>query len=231
LWHRDAVRILLVEDERRLAEALRAGLSAEGYAVDVAHNGRDALWLATEHPYSAIVLDIMLPGLNGYRVCRRLRDQGDSTPILMLTAKDGEDDEIEALDTGADDFLPKPFSYGVLLSRLRALIRRGGATRPGVLKLGDLELDQAGRTCRRGGADITLTGKEFALLAYLMQRPGQVVTKAELLDNLWDFAASATANLVEVHVSALRRKIDVPFGAETIRTVRGAGYHVVGSGA
>ncbi|MEV7092210.1 response regulator transcription factor [Amycolatopsis sp. NPDC051045] len=221
------MRILVVEDERRLAEALRAGLSAEGYAVDVAHNGRDALWLAGEHPYSAIVLDIMLPGLNGYRVCRRLREQGDSTPILMLTAKDGEDDEIEALDTGADDFLPKPFSYGVLLSRLRALIRRGGATRAGVLKLGELELDQALRTCRRGSADIVLTGKEFALLAYFMQRPGQLVTKAELVDNLWDFAAGATANLVEVHVSALRRKIDVPFGAETIRTVRGAGYHVV----
>ncbi|MEU7782740.1 response regulator transcription factor [Amycolatopsis sp. NPDC049159] len=221
------MRILLVEDERRLAEALRAGLSAEGYAVDVAHNGRDALWLAGEHPYSAIVLDIMLPGLNGYRVCRRLREQGNSTPILMLTAKDGEDDEIEALDTGADDFLPKPFSYGVLLSRLRALIRRGGATRPGVLRLGDLELDQAARTCRRGGADIALTTKEFALLAYLVQRPGQVVTKAELLDNLWDFAAAATANLVEVHVSALRRKL----GAETIRTVRGAGYLVVTAGA
>jgi DNA-binding response OmpR family regulator len=224
------MRILVVEDERRLAEALRAGLSAEGYAVDVAHNGRDGLWLAGEHPYSAIVLDIMLPGLNGYRVCRRLRELGDSTPILMLTAKDGEDDEIEALDTGADDFLPKPFSYGVLLSRLRALIRRGGATRGGVLKLGDLQLDLAGRTCRRGSADIVLTGKEFALLAYLMQRPGQVVTKAELVENLWDFAAGATANLVEVHVSALRRKIDVPFGAETIRTVRGAGYHVVTAG-
>ncbi|RSN21227.1 DNA-binding response regulator [Amycolatopsis sp. WAC 04169] len=225
------MRILLVEDERRLAESLRAGLSAEGYAVDVAHNGRDALWYAAEHPYAAMILDIMLPGLNGYRVCRRLRERGDTTPILMLTAKDGEDDEIEALDTGADDFLPKPFSYGVLLSRLRALIRRGGAIRPGTLRLGDLELDQASRTCRRGTAEIPLTTKEFALLAYLMQRQGEVVTKAELLENLWDFAASATANLVEVHVSALRRKIDVPFGAETIRTVRGAGYHVVGSGA
>ncbi|HEY2057152.1 response regulator transcription factor [Amycolatopsis sp. NBC_01480] len=221
------MRILLVEDERRLAEALRAGLGAEGYAVDVTHNGRDALWYAAEHPYSAIILDITLPGLNGYRVCGRLRDQGDTTPILMLTAKDGEDDEIEALDTGADDFLHKPFSYGVLLSRLRALIRRGGATRPRVLKLGDLELDQSARTCRRGDTPVTLTGKEFALLAYLMQRPGQVVAKAELVDNLWDFAASASANLVEVHVSALRRKIDLPFGAETIRTVRGAGYHVV----
>ncbi|MEQ0560191.1 response regulator transcription factor [Amycolatopsis sp. NEAU-NG30] len=224
------MRILLVEDERRLAEALRAGLGGEGYAVDLAHDGRDALWLAGEHSYAAIVLDIMLPGLNGYRVCRRLREQGDCTPILMLTAKDGEDDEIEALDTGADDFLPKPFSYGVLLSRLRALIRRGGATRPGVLKVGDLELDQARHTCRRGDVGITLTGKEFALLAYLLQRSGQVVTKAELLDNLWDFAAGATANLVEVHVSALRRKIDAPFGVETIRTVRGAGYHVVSAG-
>ncbi|MGW5720467.1 response regulator transcription factor [Amycolatopsis sp. NPDC003865] len=225
------MRILLVEDEPRLGEALRAGLAAEGYAVDLARNGRDALWLAGEHPYSAIVLDIMLPGLNGFRVCRRLRERGDFTPVLMLTAKDGEDDEIEALDTGADDFLPKPFSYGVLLSRLRALIRRGGATRAGVLKVGDLELDLAGRTCRRGRVDIALTGKEFALLAYLLSRPGQVVSKAELVDNLWDFAASVSANLVEVHVSALRRKIDVPFGVETIRTVRGAGYHVVPAGA
>ncbi|WP_199191025.1 response regulator transcription factor [Amycolatopsis sp. CA-126428] len=225
------MRILVVEDERRLAEALRGGLGAEGYAVDVAFNGRDALWYAGEWSYAAIVLDVMLPGLNGYRVCRRLRERGDRTPVLMLTAKDGEDDEIEALDTGADDFLPKPFSYGVLLSRLRALIRRGGATRAGVLKLGDLELDLASRTCRRGSAGIALTVKEFALLAYLVQRAGQVVSKGELVDNLWDFAASATANLVEVHVSALRRKIDLPFGVETIRTVRGAGYHVVAAGA
>jgi DNA-binding response OmpR family regulator len=225
------VRLLLVEDEDRLAAAIADGLAAEGFTVDVVRNGAEGLWRAIEGQYAAIILDILLPGMTGYQICAELRQRKIWVPILMLTAKDGEDDEIEALDTGADDFLPKPFSYGVLLSRLRALIRRGGATRPGVLKLGDLELDQAGRTCRRGGADITLTGKEFALLAYLMQRPGQVVTKAELLDNLWDFAASATANLVEVHVSALRRKIDVPFGAETIRTVRGAGYHVVGSGA
>ncbi|GAA4552802.1 response regulator transcription factor [Amycolatopsis samaneae] len=225
------MRILLVEDERRLAESLRAGLTAEGYAVDVAHNGRDALWLAAENPYSAMILDIMLPGLNGYRVCERLRAGGDATPILMLTAKDGEHDEIEALDTGADDFLPKPFSYGVLLSRLRALIRRGGATRPSTLRLGDLELDRANHRCQRAGTEIPLTGKEFALLAYLMQRPGQVVTKAELLENLWDFGSTATANLVEVHVSALRRKIDTPFRAETIRTVRGAGYHVVAASA
>ncbi|SDY99283.1 DNA-binding response regulator, OmpR family, contains REC and winged-helix (wHTH) domain [Amycolatopsis xylanica] len=221
------MRVLVVEDERRLAESLRAGLTAEGYAVDVANNGRDALWLAGEHPYSAMILDIMLPGLNGYRVCQRLRATGDTTPILMLTAKDGEHDEIEALDTGADDFLPKPFSYPVLLSRLRALIRRGGSTQAGPLRLGDLELDPGTHRCRRGETEIPLTAKEFALLAYLLKRPGEVVTKGELLENLWDFASTATANVVEVHMSALRRKIDTPFGTETIRTVRGAGYLVV----
>ncbi|MGW4519793.1 response regulator transcription factor [Amycolatopsis sp. NPDC004378] len=225
------MRILVVEDERRLAEALRAGLGAEGYAVDLAFTGRDGVWLAGEHSYAAIVLDVMLPGLNGYRVCRRLREGGDSTPVLMLTAKDGEDDEIEALDTGADDFLAKPFSYAVLLSRLRALIRRGGSVLPGILRVGDLELDLARRVCRRGAVDIALTGKEFALLSYLLQRAGRVVGKAELVENLWDFASAATANHVEVHISALRRKIDAPFGVETIRTVRGAGYLVVNSGA
>lgn len=224
------MRVLVVEDERRLAESLRAGLTAEGYAVDVAHNGRDALWLAGEHPYAAIILDIMLPGLNGYRVCQRLRASGNATPILMLTAKDGEDDEIEALDTGADDFLPKPFSYQILLSRLRALIRRGGSAHGGPLRLGDLELDEASHRCRRGETEISLTAKEFALLAFLMRRPGQLVGKDELLRNLWDFAATATVNVVEVHVSALRRKIDTPFGTETIRTVRGGGYLLVTPG-
>ncbi|WP_027943411.1 response regulator transcription factor [Amycolatopsis taiwanensis] len=218
------MRILLVEDERRLAASLRAGLMAEGYAVDAAHNGRDGLWLASEHRYAAVILDVMLPGLNGYRVCQRLRAVGDATPILMLTAKDGEDDEIEALDTGADDFLTKPFSYPVLLSRLRALIRRGGSSRPSMLRVGAVRLDLGSRRCHRNDLEVALTGKEFALLAYLAERPGVVVSKAELLENLWDFAAPATANLVEVHVSALRRKL----GADVIRTVRGAGYLAAG---
>ncbi|WP_432705845.1 response regulator transcription factor [Amycolatopsis taiwanensis] len=218
------MRILLVEDERRLAASLRAGLTAEGYAVDAAHNGRDGLWLASEHRYAAVILDVMLPGLNGYRVCQRLRAVGDATPILMLTAKDGEDDEIEALDTGADDFLTKPFSYPVLLSRLRALIRRGGSSRPSRLRVGAVRLDLGSRRCHRDDREVGLTGKEFALLAYLAERPGVVVSKAELLENLWDFAAPATANLVEVHVSALRRKL----GADVIRTVRGAGYLAAG---
>lgn len=221
------MRVLLVEDERRLADSLGAGMTAEGYAVDIAYDGREGLWLATENSYTAMILDIMLPGLNGYRLCGRLRAQGDRTPILMLTAKDGEHDEIEALDTGADDFLSKPFSYAVFLSRLRALIRRGGSIRPGVLRLGDLSLDLATRECRRTNVEISLTSKEFALLSYLLQRPGEIVTKAALLENLWDFASTATANVIEVHVSALRRKIDAPFGTDTIRTVRGAGYHVV----
>ena len=225
------MRLLVVEDERRLAESLRAGLEAEGYAVDVAHDGRDGLWMATESRYAAIILDIMLPGLNGYRVCQRLRTAGCGTPVLMLTAKDGEYDEAEALDTGADDFLSKPFSYVVLLARLRALVRRGGSTRASVLRLADLSLDLATRQCRRGTSVIPLRAKEFAILAYLLERPGEVVTKSDMLHDLWDDAADAEPNLVEVYISALRRKIDVPFGRQSIVTVRGAGYRIVASHA
>ena len=220
------MRILVVEDENRLADSLRAGLRAEGYAVDVARNGTDGLWLAREHTYAAIVLDILLPGLNGYRVCQRLRTAGNATPILMLTAKDGEHDEVDALDTGADDFLTKPFSYLVLLARLRALIRRGGSDRSSVLRHGDLSLDLASQRCRRAETDISLTAKEFAVLAFLLDRPGQVVSKPDLLTNVWDFASTGDPNLVEVHISALRRKIDGPFGTRTIVTVRGAGYRL-----
>ncbi|KOX22667.1 transcriptional regulator [Saccharothrix sp. NRRL B-16348] len=217
--------MLVVEDEVRLAESLKAGLEGEGYAVDLAFNGTDGLWMASEHPYAAIVLDILLPGLNGYRVCRRLRTAGNSTPILMLTAKDGELDEAEALDTGADDFLSKPFSYVVFLARLRALIRRGGSSRPSVLRVGDVELDQGTRVCRSGGVPVPLSVKEFSVLWFLLSRPGEVVSKAELLDGLWDFASSPDPNLVEVYVSSIRRKL----GRDVIRTVRGAGY-VVGRG-
>jgi DNA-binding response OmpR family regulator len=221
------MRILVVEDEQRLADSLSAGLRAEGYAVDVARDGTDGLWMATQQRYAVIVLDIMLPGLNGYRVCQRLRAGGNSTPILMLTAKDGEHDEADALDIGADDFLSKPFSYLVLLARLRALIRRGGSARGSLLSHGELRLDLGTRACRRGQVEISLTAKEFALLCYLLERPGQLVSKADLLADLWDFASTSDPNLVEVHISALRRKIDGPFGTRTIVTVRGAGYRLV----
>jgi len=221
------MRVLVVEDERRLAAALRRGLEAEGYAVDLAHDGREGLRLAREHPYDAIVLDILLPGLNGYRVCAQLREEALPTPILVLTAKDGEHDEAEALDTGADDFLSKPFSYVVLLARLRALLRRGGATRSGPLQVGDLTIDPATRRCRRGDAAIPLTARQFAVLECLARRPGVVVTKNAILDEVWDMSYDGDPNIVEVYVSALRRRVDAPFGRRTIETVRGAGYRVV----
>ncbi|WP_433267914.1 response regulator transcription factor [Actinosynnema sp. CS-041913] len=219
------MRLLVVEDEKRLAESLRAGLAAEGYAVDLAHNGPDGLWLASEHQYAAIVLDILLPGLNGYRVCARLRAQGNDTPILMLTAKDGELDEADALDTGADDFLSKPFSYIIFLARLRALIRRGGSPRASVLRHRDVELDLGKRECRCRGTLVPLSTKEFSVLSYLLQRSGEVVTKADMLENLWDFTTTPDPNLVEVYISSLRRKL----GRDTIRTVRGAGYVMPGA--
>jgi two-component system OmpR family response regulator len=224
----DAVRVLVVEDERRRAGAQRRGLEAEGFAVDVVGDGTEALWLASEQPYDAIVLDIMLPGMNGYQICSALRERGNWTPILMLTAKDGEYDEAEALDTGADDFLSKPFSYVVLLARLRALVRRGSTERPAVLTVGDLRLDPADRSCHRGDEPIRLSPREFAVLEYLMRRSPQVVSKADLLVHVWDFDFGGDANVVEVYVGYLRRKLDVPFGRHTIETVRGAGYRLIG---
>jgi len=216
----------VVEDERRLAELIKSGLEREGFAVDLAHDGRDGLWMATEQPYDVIVLDIMLPLLHGYGVCARLREAGNWTPILMLTAKDGEQDEAEALDTGADDFLSKPFSYVVLLARLRALVRRGIRERPAVLAVGDLRVDPAGLRCSRGDVEIALTPKEFAILHCLARHAGEVVAKTELLSRVWDFAYDGDSNVVEVYVSALRRKIDKPFGLTTLTTVRGAGYRL-----
>ncbi|MHB1487981.1 MAG: response regulator transcription factor [Acidimicrobiales bacterium] len=218
------MRILVVEDEKRLASALKRGLEEEGFAVDVALTGPDGLWLAREQPYDAIVLDIMLPGMNGYKVCATLRDEGRWAPILMLTAKDGEFDEAEALDTGADDFLSKPFSYVVLLARLRALVRRGARERPAILVLEDLSLDPAAHTCRRGKAVIELTPREFSLLEFLLRHPGQVMSKREILDHVWDFDFEGDPNIVEVYIGYLRRKVDAPFGLGTIKTVRGAGY-------
>ena len=224
------MRLLVVEDERRLAEGLRQGLEAEGFAVDVAFDGTDGLWMAREHPYDAIVLDIMLPGTNGYRVCATLRDEGVWTPILMLTAKEGEWDEVEALDTGADDYLTKPFSYAVLVARLRALMRRGPAERPAVLEVGDLRLDPAARRVWRGDTEVALTAREMSLLEFLARRRGQTVSKREILDHVWDDEFEGDPNIVEVYVRHLRNKIDRPFGREAIRTLRGAGYRLASDG-
>jgi two-component system, OmpR family, response regulator len=225
--HNSVVRVLVVEDEELLAAAVADGLTAEGFDVDVAHDGPDGLWRAREGSYDAIVLDVLLPGMHGYRVCRTLRDEGVWTPILILTAKDGEYDEAEALDTGADDFLSKPFSFVVLLARLRALIRRGAPPRPTVLAVGTLELDPGARRCRRQGTDIRLTAREFALLEYLVRKDGNVASKVEILDHVWGIDFAGDPNVVEVYVGYLRKKIDAPFAVESIKTVRGAGYQLV----
>jgi DNA-binding response OmpR family regulator len=220
------MRLLVVEDDKRLASAVKRGLEAEGYAVDVAFDGTDGKWLATEQDYDAIVLDIMLPGLNGYRVCEDLREAGNWTPILMLTAKRGEYDEAEALDTGADDFLSKPFSFVVLLARLRALLRRGTRERPAVMNVGDLRVDPAARRVWRGDQEVRLTTREYAVLEYLVRHAGTVVEKGQLLEHVWDFDFEGDPNIVEVYVGRLRRKIDEPFGVSSIETVRGAGYRM-----
>jgi len=220
------VRVLVVEDEEGLAEGLRKGLEAEGFATDVAVTGTDGLWMAREHPYDAIVLDIMLPGVNGYRVCATLREEGVWTPILMLTAKDGEFDEAEALDTGADDFVTKPFSYVALVARIRALIRRGVVERPAVLEVGDLRFDPGTRKAFRGDAELNLTAREAALLEFLLRRAGDVVSKTDVIDHVWDGAFDGSLNIVEVYIRHLRNKVDRPFGRSTIQTVRGAGYRL-----
>jgi DNA-binding response OmpR family regulator len=220
------MRILVVEDEKRLAGAIKRGLESDGFAVDLAFAGDEGLWLATETAYDAIVLDIMLPGRNGYQVCADLRDANNWTPILMLTAKDGELDHAEALDTGADDFLTKPFSYVVLLAHLRALIRRGSGERPTVLKAGDLRLDPAQHRCWRGDVEIRLTSRQFSLLEYLIRRAGDVISKTEILDHVWDYAFDGDPNIVEVYIGYLRKKIDVPFGRKAIETVRLVGYRL-----
>jgi len=224
------MRVLVVEDERRLAAGLRNGLVAEGFAVDVALDGTDGLWLARERPYDVIVLDIMLPGVNGYRLCSILRREEVWTPILMLTAKEGEWDEVEALDNGADDYLAKPFSYAVLLARLRALLRRGARERPAVLEAGDLRLDPAAKQAWRGEVEVVLTARELALLEFLLRRRGQAVSKREILDHVWDDDFEGDPNIVEVYVRHLRNKLDRPFGRAAIRTVRGSGYRLLADG-
>jgi two-component system OmpR family response regulator len=224
------MRVLVVEDETRLAEGLRRGLEAEGFAVDVAATGTDGLWMAREQEYSIILLDIMLPGISGYRICETLRAEGNWTPILMLTAKDGEWDQVEALDTGADDYLSKPFSYVVLLARIRALLRRGAGERPTILEAGDIRLDPATRRVSRGETAIDVTAREFAVLEYLMRRRGDVVSKREVLDNVWDFDFEGDPNIVEVYVGHLRNKLDRPFGRSALETLRGAGYRLAANG-
>jgi len=220
--------VLVIEDEKRVATAIKRGLEAEGFAVDAVFNGDDGLWMAREQPYDAIVLDVMLPGANGYQVCTALRDEGNWTPILMLTAKTGEYDEAEALDTGADDFLSKPFSYVVLVARLRSLLRRGVRERPVELSVAGLRLDPAGRRVWRGVTEIRLTAREFAVLEFLVRRADEVVTKTEILGAVWDFEFEGDPNNVEVYVRRIRRKIDDPRGVSAIETIRGAGYRLNG---
>ncbi len=224
-------RILVVEDEQRLAAAIKRGLENEGFAVDVALGGVDGQWMAEQGVYDAILLDIMLPDRSGYEVCANLRRAKNWTPILMLTARDGARDEVRALDTGADDYLTKPFSFMVLVAHIRALLRRPGGERPAVLEAGDLRLDPAARRLYRNNTGIELTTREFAVLHFLMSHAGDVVSKSQILDHVWDFAFDGDPNIVEVYVRRLRRKIDEPFGTISIDTVRGSGYRLNRDGA
>jgi two-component system OmpR family response regulator len=224
------MRVLVVEDEKRLAAGLKKGLEAEGFAADIALNGTDGLWMARENPYDAIVLDIMLPGMNGYQVCATLREEEVWTPILMLTAKDGEFDEAEALDTGADDYVTKPFSFVVLVARLRALIRRGAGERPAVLEAGDLGFDPGTRRAWRGETKVDLTAREMALLEFLLRRKGEAVSKGDILGHVWDYDFEGDPNIVEVYIRHLRNKLDRPFGRSALETVRGVGYRLAADG-
>jgi DNA-binding response OmpR family regulator len=220
------MRILVVEDEERLSEVLRAGLIEHGYAVDVADNGATGLEMARSNNYDAIILDILLPEMNGYRVCASLREENIWTPILMLTAKSGEYDHAEALDTGADDFLAKPFSFVVLVAHHRALLRRTGRRRPAVLTAGDLRLDPAAHRCFRGETEIELSPRQFSMLEYLMRHTGDVCSKTDIIEHVWDQNYDGDPNIVEVYVGHLRKKIDAPFGRQSLQTVRGSGYRV-----
>ncbi len=220
------MRLLVVEDELKLASYLKRGLEADGHAVDIAADGEEGLWLARNQPYDVIVLDIMLPKRNGFQVCADLRAESNWTPILMLTAKEGEFDIAEALDTGADDYLIKPFSFVVLSARIRALARRGAPERPTVLEVDDLRLDPAAHTVERGGTEIKVTAKEFSLLEYLMRHPGEAVRKTDILNAVWGWDFEGDPNLVEVYIGYLRRKVDDPFDRASIETVRGVGYRL-----
>jgi len=220
------VRVLVVEDQVKMASLIRRGLREEGLAADVAIKGEDALWMVEESEYDALVLDVMLPGIDGLETCRRLRERGLWVPILMLTARDAIEDRVEGLDRGADDYLTKPFAFAELLARLRALVRRGPVERPNELRVGDLRLDPAMRHVWRGDAEIHLSAKEFALLETFMRRPGHALTRERLLDHVWDYEYERRSNIVDVYVRYLREKLDRPFGAESIETVRGVGYRL-----
>jgi two-component system, OmpR family, response regulator len=220
------MRVLIVEDHLKMAGLIRRGLQKEGMAADVAGNGEDALGRAQATEYDAIILDLMLPGIDGFEVCRRLREEGVWTPILMLTARDAVRDRVAGLDGGADDYLTKPFSYAELLARLRALVRRGPIERPAELRIGDLRLDPARRQVWRGEDEIGLSPKEFSILETFMRRPGEVLTRFQLLEHAWDYDYENRSNVVDSYIRLLRRKIDRPFGVETIETVRGVGYRL-----
>ena len=224
------MKVLLVEDERRLAAAVQRGLTAEGMLTEIVHDGRLGLDEALDGGYDVVVLDIMLPGMNGYDICKAMRRAGVWTPVMMLTAKDGEFDQVDAFDVGADDYLTKPFSYPVLVARLRSLSRRGGAERPTVLAAGDLFLDPAERTAGRGEHEILLTPREFGLLQFLLRNRGVVVSKLQILQAVWDLNADGGNNVVEVYVGYLRKKVDTPFGRNSIQTVRGMGYRLAADG-
>jgi two-component system, OmpR family, response regulator len=220
------MRVLIVEDEAKLAALLRRGLVEEGYAVDVVSNGGDALWMAEATPYDAVVLDVVLPEIDGLEVCRTLRKRNVWVPIVMLTARGAVGDRVSGLDAGADDYLTKPFSFAELLARLRALTRRGAAERPAIVDVGSLRLDPATRRAWRGEIEVTLSQKEFALLEMLMRRPGQVLSRLDLLEHAWDFAYENRSNVIDVYIRYLREKVDRPFGVTSIETVRGVGYRL-----
>jgi two-component system, OmpR family, response regulator len=220
------MRLLVVEDDLKLAGLLRRGLVDEGAAVDLARSGEDALWMAAATPYDAVVLDVMLPGIDGFQTCRKLRDEGVWAPVLLLTARDSVEDRVAGLDGGGDDYLTKPFSFAELSARLRALMRRGGPERPAVLAVGDLRLDPATRRAWRGEREIELSQKEFALMEVFMRRPGDVLSRLELLEHAWDFGYENRSNVIDVYVRYLREKVDRPFEVESIQTVRGVGYRL-----
>ena len=220
------MRVLVVEDERKLGQLLRRGLGEEGYAADIADRGEEALWMAQAVSYDAIVLDVMLPGADGFEICRRLRGNGVWSPVLMLTARDAVDDRVSGLDAGADDYLAKPFAFEELLARLRALTRRPPAERPPVLEVGDLRLDPAAHKAWRGDQELVLSAKEFALLELFMRRPGLTLSRTQLLDGAWDMAFESRSNVIDVYIRYLREKIDRPFGRDSIETIRGVGYRL-----